>query len=240
MFLCFQSVTGSKTRVSVFKQNTLHTCFVKTQVFKIKTPVFCQNTNTCFQSVTRRCFLTCLDSKHPHLQCKRVLWQTANTRWRALWQTMNIPKRALWQTVKTPKRVLWQTVKTPKRLLWQTVKTKVKCSIILCRTDPPGETIGPLLLEGGGGGVRTRISKETYSHLWFSRERDGGPDPLPPLDTHTTASYFVCVNIECLHETEKTVKTRLVSLWAVPFQMCSGQVADKVLWAVGSVLRTHF
>ena len=69
MFLCFQSVTGSKTRVSVFKQNTLHTCFVKTQVFKIKTPVFCQNTNTCFQSVTRRCFLTCLDSKHPLLQC---------------------------------------------------------------------------------------------------------------------------------------------------------------------------
>ena len=38
-------------------------------MFKIKTPVFCQNTNTCFQSVTRRCFLTCLDSKHPLLQC---------------------------------------------------------------------------------------------------------------------------------------------------------------------------
>ena len=69
MFLCFQSVTGSKTRVSVFIQNTLLPCFVKTQVFKIKTPVFCQNTNTCFQSVIRRCFLTCLDSKHPLLQC---------------------------------------------------------------------------------------------------------------------------------------------------------------------------
>ena len=69
VFLCFQSVTVSKTCVSVFKQNTLHTCFVKTQLFKIKTPVFCQNTNTCFQSVTRRCFLTCLDSKHPLLQC---------------------------------------------------------------------------------------------------------------------------------------------------------------------------
>ena len=70
---CFQSVTGSKTRVSVFKQNTLHTCFVKTQVFKIKTPTFCQNTSTCFQSVTRRCFLTCLDSKHPLLQCKTLI-----------------------------------------------------------------------------------------------------------------------------------------------------------------------
>ena len=69
MFLCFQSVTGPKTRVSVFKQNTLHTCFVKTQVFKFKTLVFCQNTYTCFQRVKRKCFLTCLDSKHPHLQC---------------------------------------------------------------------------------------------------------------------------------------------------------------------------
>ena len=71
MFLCFQSVTGPKTRVSVFKQNTLHTCFVKTQVFKFKTLVFCQNTYTCFQSVTIRCFLTCLDSKHPDFQCKK-------------------------------------------------------------------------------------------------------------------------------------------------------------------------
>ena len=73
VFLCFQSVTGPKTRVSVFRQNTLHTCFVKTQTFKIKTPVFCQNTYTCFQSVTRRCFLTCLDSKHPHLQCTPIV-----------------------------------------------------------------------------------------------------------------------------------------------------------------------
>ena len=47
-----------------------------------------------------------------------------------------------------------------------------------CCTDLPREAVGPDGFNRFSSGVRNRISKETYSHLSFSRGKD--PDPCTP------------------------------------------------------------
>ena len=53
------------------------------------------------------------------------------------------------------------------------------------------EAIGPKACNCFSSGVRTNISKETYSHLWFSRGWGSGPPALPFLSLDPPMFYML-------------------------------------------------